>query len=202
MLSIVICEGTTDLVLLQYFLEKTYNWNYIKDSEYTQYNDLIVNIGDSKTTKWFKKNNNFLCIKSSGGCGKICSTLESILEINDIKTNNFFQNIVILTDNDDIDTPINFISELTNKFNKFNISFQSPLNNNDWNETTFINTLQESISINLLPLIIPFDEHGAIETFLLNAIKNNSIINDPKFVDKLVVDQCINFIDNIDCKNK
>lgn len=202
MLSLIICEGSTDLVLLQYILEEIHNWRYIECKRHNNYKDIIMNIGSDKNTKWFKKNDNFLCVQSAGGCTKICSTLDSILEINSIKTENFFENIVILTDNDDIDTPLKFINNLTSKFNEFNIFFNSTIINNDWNETTFINTFGDSTYIKFLPLIIPFDENGAIETFLLNAIKNNSIINDSETIDKLVVEQCVHFIDNIDCRNK
>lgn len=31
MKSVVICEGNTDLTLIQYFLEKVYNWEFIKN---------------------------------------------------------------------------------------------------------------------------------------------------------------------------
>ncbi len=202
MLNVIICEGTTDLVLLQYLLEKNYEWEYIKTSDYKKYTNKIIKINHIKKIKWFKKNDNFLCIIPAGGCSKICSALEYILDINSIQLSNFFQNIVILTDNDDIDTPRKFINNVQEKFGNYGISFQSNITNNDWNETTFKNTLNQSISINFLPLIIPFDENGAIETFLLNAIKNNSIKNDLEQVDKLVVEQCINFIENIDCKDK
>lgn len=202
MLSIIICEGTTDLVLLQYFLEKAFNWQYIKDSELRNYSKINIQVGTKQHYKWFKKNNDFLCIKASGGCSKLMNSLDSILEINSMELNNIFKNIVILTDNDEVDTSSTILNDITNKFNDFGIEFKSSIINNEWNETTFVNAIQESESINLLPLIIPFNENGAIETFLLNAIKNNSVSNDPNSVDKLVIDQCIDFIDNIDCKNK
>lgn len=203
MISIIICEGVTDLVLLQYFLEKRYDWTYIKDKDFSRYSEIMPSLGSNKNTKWLRKgDNNFMCIKSAGGCGKICNVLNNILEINTTDFYHFFNNIAILTDNDDIDTPANFLSQITDTFNNFHISFQSDVLNNEWNETMIKNSMEESVSINLLPLIIPFDENGAIETFLLNSIKQHSNDNDPKLVDKLVVEQCINFINTIDCKDK
>ena len=202
MISIIICEGTTDLTLLQYFLEKTYRWNYIKNTDLKKIYNININLGKSSHTKWFKNKDNFLCIKASGGSTKIIGSLDSVLEINSISIDAIFQNIVIISDNDDENTLTHIINDLEDKFRNYDIQFQNKLDNNNWNETTFINATQDQIQISVLPLIIPFDETGAIETFLLNAIRSDSLENDPAQVDKNVVDQCIEFIDSIDCSNK
>lgn len=39
MKSVIICEGNTDLTLIQYFLEKAHNWEYIERSNYKKYEE-------------------------------------------------------------------------------------------------------------------------------------------------------------------
>ena len=39
MKSVVICEENTDLTLIQYFLEKVYNWEFIK---MTNTNNILI----------------------------------------------------------------------------------------------------------------------------------------------------------------
>jgi hypothetical protein len=43
MKNIIICEGSTDLVLIQYYLEKTYAWKYIEEGNYKNYDDGLIN---------------------------------------------------------------------------------------------------------------------------------------------------------------
>lgn len=51
-------------------------------------------------------------------------------------------------------------------------------------------------------MIIPFEETGAIETFLLDALCETSEKEDELKTDKIVVEQCRTFIDNINCNGK
>ncbi len=39
MKSVIICEGNTDLTLIQYFLVKVYNWIYIEKNNYKKYKE-------------------------------------------------------------------------------------------------------------------------------------------------------------------
>ena len=76
------------------------------------------------------------------------------------------------------------------------------LENNTWNNSTYTNDIFDTSRIELLSLIIPFEDTGAIETFLLNALCIESEKSDPEKVDKEIINQCSHFIDTIDCKGK
>ncbi len=75
MKNAILCEGSTDGILLQYFMRKVYQWEDGNDK---------VNIFDSNIS-WFrtmKKGNDRLDIVSCKGCSHILSNLNLILEFN------------------------------------------------------------------------------------------------------------------------
>ena len=84
--------------------------------------------------------------------------------------------------------------------------FQNNIEHNSWNEATYSDSFQEKVQevsrVVFLPLIIPFEQTGAIETFLLDALCETSEKEDDLRVDKLVIEQCRSFIDNINCNGK
>ena len=92
MKSVVICEGNTDLTLIQYFLEKVYNWEFIKNDEHKKYGDIIQKLNDAQIYKWFKHvNGSFLCILSAGGVSKIPIMLDKILDLNNMGSVNKYE---------------------------------------------------------------------------------------------------------------
>ena len=164
MKSIIICEGITDLVLIQYFMEKANNWEYT-DSE--------VKISYFEYTKNLIKENRNLSIASTGGCSKIVKGLEGVIDKNMYSTsiNDVFNNIVIITDNDDEDTLDNFKKNIKNSLIERSIYYEEEaINNNSWINIKCLNGRCIEINFRILLLIVPFKENGAMETFLLNAI--------------------------------
>lgn len=61
--SIIICEGSTDSILLQYFLRKVYGWEDTKER--------IPLSNKFKTFRKLKKEEKTLCIGGSGGVSQI-----------------------------------------------------------------------------------------------------------------------------------
>ncbi len=200
MKSVIICEGNTDLTLIQYFLIKVYNWIYIEKNNYKKYKeDGITHPLKTKNQndiKWLEHNNgSVLCILSSGGVSGIPSMLEQILDLNNIGSVKQFDKIVVISDRDEVNTEVDFIKTLNIKFENYTVKFSSEVLHNCWNVAEYTDLNKNDCNINYLPLIIPFEETGAIETFLLDSI---SAANE---IDKKVIDQCKDFIDNIDCKD-
>ena len=58
------------------------------------------------------------------------------------------------------------------------------------------NQMGIEIQFSILLLIIPFEENGSMETFLLNAVGSK----DP--YDKMIIDQCNQFVERIDPEKK
>ena len=74
----------------------------------------------------------------------------------------------------------------------FHQYLDNPINNDEWINVSCLNGRQIEINFNILLLIIPFEETGAIETFLLNAIAKKD------FYDKSMIDEINTFVENID----
>lgn len=200
MKSVIICEGNTDLTLIQYFLVKVYNWIYIEKNKNKEYKEDGIThplrTKNQNDIKWLEHSNgSVLCILSSGGVSGIPNMLEQILDLNNLGSVKQFDKIVVISDRDEVNTEVDFINTLNKKFKNYTVKFSTEVLHNCWNVAQYTDLNRNDCSIKYLPLIIPFEETGAIETFLLDSI---SAANG---IDKKVIDQCRKFIDKIDCKD-
>ena len=163
MKSIILCEGGTDLTLIQYFMEKVNGWKYHSNRP---------KLFDLEQQKRFKKEDKILEIGATGGCSEIPKYFSKILAYQRIGSNSEerYENIVIITDNDEINTFNNMKATLENLFNKYSITIKNNIANDSWINCTCENGAQDIINFRVLLLIIPFEEEGALETFLLKAI--------------------------------
>lgn len=207
MKSVVICEGNTDLTLIQYFLEKVYNWQFIKNDEHKKYGNIIHKYSGVQNVKWFKHiNGSFLCIISAGGVSKIPNTLEKVLDLNRLGSFDKYERISVISDRDEVGTEQEFMTKLSTSFASYNVVFQNNIEHNSWNKAMYRDSLQKEgqdvSKVDFLPLIIPFEETGAIETFLLDALCETSEKEDELKTDKIIIEQCRNFIDNINSNGK
>lgn len=168
MRSIILCEGGTDLTLIQYFMEKVNEWKY--DLNRTRQNSSKLSC--FKQRKIFIKEDKILEIGATGGCSKIPKCFSKILNSQRIGSSSEerYENIVIITDNDEINTFNNMKATLENLFNKYSITIKNNIANDSWINCTCENGAQDIINFRVLLLIIPFEEEGALETFLLKAI--------------------------------
>lgn len=199
MRNLLICEGSTDLLLIQHFLEKTTEWEYVDRKMHNQLG--LINFTNKAMYKWFRKKGveSYLCIYAAKGCTNIPKVLNELWSINlsVMEKEKLFGKVIILTDNDEIETQTTFLNNISQVLKDGNCECND-LTINEWNLVQY-NWFAEEIDIEVLPLIIPFETTGAIEDFLLNALKQRSEQEDP--VNKLVsriVDECCNFIDTLD----
>lgn len=77
MKSIILCEGSTDWVLLQYFMRKTYEWEDKRTNKQPQGKHI-------KRIRTMEKGADRLSIGSCGGTSKILSGFDFILERNNL----------------------------------------------------------------------------------------------------------------------
>lgn len=163
MKSIILCEGGTDLTLIQYFMEKVNGWKYHSNRP---------KLFDLEQQKRFKKEDKILEIGATGGCSEIPKYFSKILAYQRIGSNfeERYENIVIITDNDEIDTFDNMKATLEKLFNEHSVTVENNIANDSWINCTCENGAQDIINFRVLLLIIPFEEEGALETFLLKAI--------------------------------
>ena len=176
MKSMIICEGASDWTLIQYYMRKAYNWNDLHKGYFNPCSD---------KTRDFEKDGNILTIISSKGCSRLLEALQAAIEynINEPDENKKYMKIAIITDNDDGNVLTDFITDMKNKLNVSSIE----INNNQWFTYDITDFAGRLVSIEILPLVIPFETNGAMETFLLNAIADNDEYS---------------FVDNVDPENR
>lgn len=189
MKSIILCEGGTDLTLIQYFMEKVNGWKYHSNRP---------KLFDLEQQKRFKKENKILEIGATGGCSEIPKCFSKILNSQRIGSSSEerYENIVIITDNDEIGTFDKMKVTLENLFNKYSITVENNIANDSWINCTCENGAQDIINFRVLLLIIPFDEEGALETFLLKAIASNDEY------DNGIIEKGNDFVENADSERR
>ena len=182
MKSIILCEGGTDLTLIQYFMEKANNWQYDKQ----------VKLFKLKQAKQLKNNENILIIGATGGCSEIPKYFSDVLESNRYSSTpeETYTNIVIITDRDEVGSFDEIKDKILEKLNLNGIEIEKDIENNS------LDGKMDLINFKILLLVIPFEENGALETFLLNAISKNDDY------DKEIINKGNRFVDEIDSEKR
>lgn len=163
MKSIILCEGSSDFTLLQYYMRKVYGWEYS--------NSQTIKLDNIKRSATFSKEADLMSIGGCGGCNRIIPALGDVLESNTITTaGEQFDKVVIITDRDEVETEEKFIDDIKALCDEFQINLLDTLENDKWISAEYENGHQRKQFMKLLLLVIPFEETGAMETFLLNAI--------------------------------
>lgn len=192
MKSIIICEGETDFVFLQHFMKKVNGWNDLSNSKMRPNPSFTSSVNNS-FSRDFVRNADMLTIISCGGCGNIKTVFEEVIRKNqnEIFDEERYSKIVILTDNDETGVEARIVSELNATSGN-----SAQIKNNAWTDLTFTDTTQNQFNSELLLLIIPFDENGALETFLLNSIAKSDSY------DAEIIRKAKDFVDNADPHSK
>ena len=190
MRSVILCEGSTDFVLLQHFMRRTYQWEYKSNKQ--------INIaGQSARECTLQKDDNTVSIIGCGGCNRLLPCLNYELMLNSVSAlGEAYDKIVIITDRDEVLTEQEFSEQIEYQIKVYNGKYSGLITNNEWMEFSFINGYGDELKTKLLMLVIPFEETGAMETFLLNAIAEQDEY------DKYIINQCNAFVDNVDNQRK
>lgn len=186
MKNVILCEGSTDYVLLQYYMREAHKWIDGKEG--------VLKIPGQKSRDLMKASD-ILTLMAVGGCSQMGKGLKMVLENNKLSKpdlSDMYSRIVIVTDRDEVGTEQSFIQNIQDILKEYNVTCAFPLVNDTWIECTMCNQVGITIDFSLLLLIIPFDEEGALETFLLNAVAKK----DP--YDKVIIDECNQLVDKVD----
>ena len=132
-----------------------------------------------KTFRKLQKQGRILCIGGSGGVSQIKNKFDYILELNSLAADHEqYDKIIILTDRDEVETETVFCEELRQILSERNVQTTQQIKNNSWIHSRMKNGQGKEISVDLLLLIIPFEQTGAMETFLLNSIAQEDTYDD------------------------
>ncbi|MDE7416261.1 MAG: hypothetical protein K2N44_08170 [Lachnospiraceae bacterium] len=155
-------------------------------------------LSDQKS-RLLEKGSCSLTIAAAGGCSKMAEGLSEVLKKNEMESpegENYFQSIVIITDRDESDTEDSFIKKVEDVLSEEGVVLTDKIENNQWSECEMKTRADDQIRMKLLVMVIPFEENGAMETFLLNAIAKQD------GYDNRIIEDCKNFVDNTDIDRK
>lgn len=171
MRSVILCEGTDDLWFLAYYLHKTQGWNTVSEDTWKTAK-IPADIG-LQEVQYMKLpyTKHVLAIKSTDGQGNLQSSVEDVLKLVEDTPTAPVDNLIIFRDCDD--RPPEQLTEEMEAWFPNGIA----LENDRECKYTVSQLLKEEYDFELtvLPLIIPFDEAGAIETLLVQAIADHSV---------------------------
>ena len=185
--SIIICEGLTDCLFIQYYMRNVCHW-----SDKSQRKNKIF--------KWCRElmnDSNSLLLGHNGGSSRLCEAFESVMKSNYYaQDSEIYHNVVIMTDRDDDQSERNIINDLMFIMNQYKVININEIKSSEWCTLELSNNLGEIIKIKLLLLVVPLDTHGAIETVLLDSLSKNDEY------DHHIVEKSKEFVRNVDYKNQ
>lgn len=171
MRSVILCEGTDDLWFLAYYLHKAKHWNVVKRSQWKGAK-IPADVG-SQDVQYMELPDtaHMLAIKSTDGQGNLEKSAKDILKLIEDTPTFPVDNLIIFRDCDDR-TPEELTAEMETWFPN-GIALE-----NDRESKYVVSQMlkdEYDFELTVLPLIIPFDEAGAIETLLVQAIADHSV---------------------------
>ncbi len=185
---IILCEGSTDYVLLQYYMRKVNNWEDKKEEQKD-----VFRI-EKYSSRRFVKNKDSLTIASTNGNSGLCKGLSEVLQRNILAapTETVFDSIVIVTDRDEVGTEDEFMEQVKQTLQSVSVSLESDYTANAWIKCSLHNRIGLKKEFRILVMVIPFEGTGALETFLLQAVA------DENAYDGQIIGKCNEFVDQID----
>lgn len=167
--NIILCEGFDEVYILGYYIFKTNSWVRSKDNKkFSKYYTLPEVNKRNQMIEVYEKNEDRTAIWSVGGKDSFSKAFEFLKNINLQHPEHGISQVFILQDRDNNDIE-NCLQKIRNKLKEYSINIENLKNNciNKW-EYDFEG---ESYTTNIIPIILPFDENGALETVLMKAIE-------------------------------
>lgn len=175
--TVILCEGKTDAVLLSYYLNKVCGFEVVKGKVNNQ-----LTLGQNKGNEffsWYRRDTDYLAIWGIGG--KDCfkkATAEFFNVLKKSPDTMNYDTIAIVCDRDLEKNDAIVLSEFSGLFFDANMIFE----NKQTHVGEYYNSFGEKRIISTFALIIPQERFGALETVLLEALKENDY--DRKIVEK------------------
>lgn len=166
MIKLILCEGKIDVIFLSYYLEKICDWAPLgtKGSLSAGFNpETDVARGEEK--EWFTKENEQLLVFAVGGKDNFKAFIKDKVMPGMVDAQNFSK-IILMTDRDNRDE-MGICHSFTGMFG----GMVPEIKHNCWRRIKYTSSYERPESIDLLLLIIPLSGYGALETVLLDALK-------------------------------
>lgn len=187
--NIILCEGFDEVYILGYYLFKTSSWEIVtknKSKKFSEYYSLPEVNPRNQLIEIYEKGEDKLAIWSVGGKDNFLKPLEKIKKINLNQPDYGINQIFIIQDRDNSEIE-ETLEKIKSTLNEVGINIDV-LNNNQLNTWKF-ELEGENYTTNIIPIVLPFDEKGAIETILMKAISESSE------EEKYIVDEANKYIE-------
>ena len=160
--SLILCEGATDAILLSYYLEKAFGWEFCKKAP----KHLDIQQKDfEESINWYKRGDDRLLICGVGGKDKMASFFNSRIISPLINSADTFDKIALLLDRDD-----KSIASLEAHASILFRPIVTEMKNNKWFDNQYKDSFGLTKRIESLLIIIPTEHQGALETIMLDSI--------------------------------
>lgn len=177
--SLILCEGETDQALIGSYLEATAGWVYLKKTSDFPFQG-------ERICAYQKDESNTLGIWQVGG-NDFSHAIDVILE--GAKKDEVVDNIVVVTDHDDLDAeqsrPQVILDDFSSSLGIETLTKDNYLNK--WSPISYNNVFGPSV-IQFCYLLMPLEETGALETFMMNSLSEQNAEN------KNVISQAKTFV--------
>lgn len=180
MKTIICCEGTTDLLMIQFVLQFKYGWTYKGYMEDKSSNRLLG--------RELKKGEDTAKILACGGIMKIPSELKKIYDrqMNVTRQEEVWNRIIVMIDNDTEEGTLSFLSKLNEELHT---AFGEEHLNSP-GKMSITNPVFGDIPIELQIQCIPQNDTGAIEKIMLEALNTDAI-------EENLIKECGQFIQEV-----
>jgi len=171
MRSILLCEGVDDAYILGYFLYKTSGWHLKAQEELSELYSLPKKKYRKQNIDVYVKDDQRLAIWSAGGKDSFLDAYGFVKYVNENHPNQGIDQLIIMTDRDK-DQISDCLARMQNELRIKGIDI-SDLQNKRKNCYRYQDE-GETYELSVIPLIIPFDMEGALETVLITGLSNLS----------------------------
>lgn len=191
MKSLILCEGFDDMYILGYYLYKTDGWVRKRDGKISELYDFPKVNFRNQGIEVYEQGHKTLAIWCVGGKDSFEESFNFLKRINENHPEEGFEKVFILTDRDNFEI-VQHLKIIKDKMYECGLAIDE-LENNQYNKLEY-EVEKEIYKLDIVPVIIPFDQTGALENVLMEAISGTSkedelIVEEAeKYVDKLVED--------------
>ena len=171
--GLILCEGASDQILISAYLGKEKGWEYIKSNFSRSFPFVDRNLA------WYKNHQEeYLGIWQVGG-NIFEPVIRKIMELE--AKEHTVDSLAIVTDHDDVeaekDRPKNIINVINENLHiiDFDENELVSKSNNKWARIEYKDSFLQSQYMDFCYLLVPIESQGALETYMLNALSEDSV---------------------------
>ncbi len=167
MRSLILCEGFDDVLILGYYLFKTQGWRFDPNGVFSKLYAFPKLDKKRQTVEVYKKGADLIGIWAVGGKDSFDEAYRFVQNVNSLNPNEGIDKIFIVSDRDKEEIE-DCLKALYEKMNICGLKV-AKLTNHQVNQY-FYEVEEEKYCLEVIPVIVPFEQTGALETVLTEGI--------------------------------